>query len=156
MSDAGSCGSRVKSSSDTPRPLGLAPDCSWDRAAPVPGAGVVGLPFAPAPLPNALNFLFSLLFRALGAPAAVFDLVAKFALALLYMPACSRYCLRRSLTYLCRKLRKIGRGEGSAHSRSRFSSSSSSCKRLRHKTKMELEARGVGLRAPGHCHPCRI
>ena len=63
----------------------------------VPGTGVAGItPCAP---PNALSFRFSLLFMALGWPDGVLALVAKFALALLYMAACSRYFRRRSFTY---------------------------------------------------------
>ena len=60
-------------------------------------AGVTGRELLPPPNP-ALILRFSLLFIFLGAPeAAVFALLAMFALALSYMAACSRYCLRRSL-----------------------------------------------------------
>ena len=61
-----------------------------------PTAGVTGREPPPPPSP-ALILRFSLLFIFLGAPdAAVLALVAKFALALSYTAACSRYCRRRS------------------------------------------------------------
>lgn len=60
-----------------------------------PTAGVTGRELPPPPSP-ALILRLSLLFIFLGAPDAVLALVAKFALALSYTAACSRYCRRRS------------------------------------------------------------